>query len=180
MYRYEDLIIRKFKFEDIPNKIKWINNSENNTYLHYDLPLEYDKTCAWFERTKDREDRYDAVIEYQGIPVGLAGLLAIDYKNKKAEDYLIVGEVQYKNKGIGTRAGHLILLYAFQDLSLNKICAYIDKENEITIKSNLKRGFEIEGCLRQDVCRNGKFVDRYCVGICKDRYKIPEGVFRES
>ena len=87
MYRYEDLILRKFRFEDIPMKIEWINNSKNNVHLGYDLPLDYDKTCQWYERIKNQRDRFDAVVEYMGKPVGLFGLLHIDYKNKKAEDY---------------------------------------------------------------------------------------------
>ncbi|MSU00246.1 GNAT family N-acetyltransferase [Tissierella pigra] len=180
MYRYKDLIIRKFKFEDIPNKIKWINDSKNNTYLHYDLPLEYDKTCAWFEKNKDRQDRFDAVIEYNGIPVGLIGLLSIDYKNKKAEDYIVIGEHQYKGKGIATRAGHLNQLYAFEDLQLNKVYAYTEVENEKAMKLDLRRGFEVEGCLKQDLYMNGRYIDRYCLGVYKDKYVIPEGVFRED
>lgn len=52
MYQYDDVKLRRFRFEDIPLKIEWINNSENNEFLHYDLPLEYDKTVAWFEKNK--------------------------------------------------------------------------------------------------------------------------------
>ena len=73
MYRYKDLVLRKFEFKDIPNKIEWINNIANNQFLHYDLPLEYEKTCQWFMKNKDRNDRIDTVIEYQGESVGLIG-----------------------------------------------------------------------------------------------------------
>ena len=31
--------IRKFEGKDIPKKVEWINNSENNKYLHYDIPF---------------------------------------------------------------------------------------------------------------------------------------------
>ena len=49
MYQYEDVKIRRFTFDDIPLKIEWINNPENNKFLHYDLPLEYEITVAWFK-----------------------------------------------------------------------------------------------------------------------------------
>ena len=58
--------IRKFEKRDIPNKVKWINDPENNTFLHDGLPLEIGKTEAWFEKNQDRTDRYDAVIEADG------------------------------------------------------------------------------------------------------------------
>lgn len=35
--------IRKFEGKDIPKKVEWINNSENNKYLHYDIPLKIEK-----------------------------------------------------------------------------------------------------------------------------------------
>ncbi|EJT5919223.1 GNAT family protein [Clostridium perfringens] len=180
MYRYSDLKIRKFTKDDIPDKIKWINDSKNNTYLHYDLPLEYEKTLNWFERTKDRDDRFDAVIEYNGTPVGLVGLLNIDMKNMKAEDYIIVGEHKYKGKGIATRAGHLIQLYAFEILNLNKVYAYTEVDNEKAIKLDLRRGFEIEGCLKSDLCMNGRYIDRYCLGVYKSNYIKPKDVYFEE
>ena len=44
--------IRKFDKKDIPNKVNWINDPRNNAFLHYDLPLEIEKTEVWFERNK--------------------------------------------------------------------------------------------------------------------------------
>ena len=76
--------IRKFESKDIPKKVEWINHSENNKYLHYDIPLKIEKTEKWFEKNKDRTDRFDAVIEADGVPCGTIGLLSIDQKNKKA------------------------------------------------------------------------------------------------
>lgn len=36
--------LRKFTKDDIPKKVEWINNPDNNRFLHYDLPLEEEKT----------------------------------------------------------------------------------------------------------------------------------------
>ena len=51
--------IRKFEEKDIPYKVKWINDDNNNKYLHYDLPIREDKTLIWFKSIVDREDRAD-------------------------------------------------------------------------------------------------------------------------
>ena len=122
--------IRKFQEKDIPNKIKWINDSKNNQYLHYDLPLEYEKTLEWFNRNKDRTDRFDAVIEVDGVSVGIIGLLSIDYKNRKAEYYITLGEEKYKGKGIAKLASIKLLDYAFKELNLNKVYLYTEVANK--------------------------------------------------
>ena len=54
--------IRPFAKEDIPYKVAWVNDSENNRYLHYDLPLEIEKTEKWYRGLLNRTDRFDATI----------------------------------------------------------------------------------------------------------------------
>lgn len=162
----KDVKIRKFELKDIENKIRWINNPENNTYLHYNLPLQYDETVKWFQNNKDKEDRYDAIIEYNGIPVGLIGLLGIDKKNRKAEYYIVLGESQYKGKGIALIASKKIIEYAFNILLLNRIYLYTEIENISAQKLFKKIGFIQEGILRKDIFFRGKYIDRYVYGIC--------------
>ena len=160
----DDVKIRKFEFKDINNKISWINNPENNRYLHYDLPLEYKKTCKWFESIKNNNDRLDAVIEYKGSPVGIVGLLNIDYKNKKCEEYITLGETSLKRKGISTKALELICSYAFNDLNLKKVVAFVEYENP-SLYLHTKVGFKIEGFLRNDLIVGNESVDRFILGL---------------
>lgn len=162
--------IRKFEEKDIRNKIRWINDTNNNKYLHYDLPLEFDKTVEWFNNNKNRTDRYDAVIEVDGISVGLIGLLGIDKKNKKAEFYIVLGEPQFKGKGIAKEASKILLDYSFNELQLNKIYLYTEVENLAAQKSFEKSGFQREGLLKQDLIYNGRKVDRYFYGIVKEEF----------
>src|SRR5690625_7719301 len=93
-----DIKLRKFKVEDIPYKVKWINDSENNQYLHYDLPLEEGKTLAWFNSIKTRSDRADYTITCNDEPVGIIGLLDIDENNKKAEYYITLGATRLRSE----------------------------------------------------------------------------------
>lgn len=164
------ILVRQFEKSDIPNKVKWINDAENNTYLHYDLPLEIEKTEVWFEKNKDRQDRYDAVIEVDGTPVGLIGLLGIDNKNKKAEYYVCLGEKDVKGKGIALNASKLLLEYAFDKLCLNKVYLYTEHENISAQRLFERLGFEKEGLLREDLIHNGRKVDRFFYGITKQEY----------
>lgn len=160
MYLIDDKIaLRSFKEIDIENKVKWINNPENNLYLHYDIPLDYDKTIRWY-RNKDNDKRLDLVIEYTGIPVGLIGLLSIDKNNRKAEFYISMGDTSFKRKGIATKSTKLLLKYAFEDLNLNKVYLNVDEENEIARKLYEKVGFKCEGTFINDIFHRGRFVNR--------------------
>lgn len=162
--------LRKFEERDIENKVEWINNPQNNRYLHYDLPLEVEKTRAWYARIKDLDNRYDAVIECDGVPCGLVGLLSIDRKNSKAEFYISMGEPSFKGKGIATQASKLLLSYAFETLNLNRVYLYTEKENYIAQKLFERIGFVKEGLIVNDICMNGRFIDRYAYGILKSDF----------
>ena len=157
-----DIVIRKFDEGDIPYKVKWINNENNNKYLHYDLPLSVDKTLVWFRNVKDRIDRADYTITCDGKPVGLIGLLNIDRTNKKAEYYICIGEKQYKRKGIACTATKMLLNIAYKEFNLNKIYLYTEVNNVPAQRLFEKIGFKKEGLLREDIIYNGrKLIDIY-------------------
>lgn len=162
--------IRKFERRDIENKVKWINESLNNKYLHYELPLEYEKTEKWFEKNKDRTDRYDAIIEADGISVGIIGLLSIDNKNRKAEYYITIGERSYLGKGIALSASKLLLEYGFHHLGLNRIYLYTETDNVAAVKLYERIGFKREGVIKSDLYSRGRFVDRYIYGITRNEF----------
>lgn len=177
MYRYEDIEIRKFEFEDIPYKVEWINNDANNQYLEYDLPLTVEKTENWFNGIKNRKDRWDATILYKGKPVGLTGLLNIDYKNKTAEDYILIGDTSLKGLGIATKAGVLNFAHAFYDLNLNKLWGTIEIGNEPSIRRMFRLGGSVEGYLHQSVYKNNRFIDVLYVAYFKERFSLPTELY---
>lgn len=166
LLKFEEIVLRDFTERDIENKIKWINNPSNNTYLHYDIPLEYEKTLNWYIN-KNNALRCDFVIEYNGIPVGLIGLLNIDKVNNKAEYYICIGETQYKGKGIGKAATKLLLSYGFEELKLKKIYLNVDSENIAACNLYEKSGFVCEGEFKCDLFHRGRYIDRKRYAILK-------------
>ncbi len=165
------IALRKFDAQDIEKKVEWINNPQNNKYLHYDLPLQVDKTAQWFERVKDSESRLDAVILHKDVAVGLVGLLNIDNKNKKAEFYICVGEDSARGCGVAKRASMLLLDYAFNELHLNRVYLYTEQENIPAQKLFEKLGFRKEGLIEHDLIYNARFVNRYMYGLLEEVYR---------
>ena len=168
MWQGVKISIRKFERNDIPKKVEWINNPENNQFLHYNIPISVSGTEEWFDSHIDDADRYDAVMEADGVPVGTIGLLSIDRKNCKAEYYIAMGETDYKGKGVAKEASRLILQYGFEELGLNRIYLFTEIENIVAQKLFEKVGFTREGLIRQDIISHGKYVDRVVYGYLKE------------
>ena len=163
--------IRLFRESDIPCKVRWINDSENNKFLHYDRPLDEDKTRVWFHKNKDRADRYDAIIEYDRNPVGVIGLLSI--VDGRAEYYITLGESRYRGKGIARDASILLLKYAFDELDLLEVYLYTEVHNIPAQKLFEKCGFVKYRLDKNSAVNRGKLVDRFY-------YSITASEFREN
>lgn len=170
LFEYMEIKIRKFQETDIPYKVRWINDDENNRFLHYDLPLEENKTLLWFNSIKDREDRADFTITYKDAPVGLIGLINIDNKNRKGEYYIAIGEKNYKGKGIATVASELLIMESLNTYNLNKIYLYTEVENIAAQKLFEKVGFKKEGLLKEDLIYKGRKIDRFVYALIIEEY----------
>lgn len=165
-----NISLKKFTAADISNKVRWINDKSNNMYLHYELPLEIEKTQRWFESIKNRSDRYDAVIEADGVSIGVIGLLNIDIVNLKAEYYITLGEGSYKRKGISYIASQQLLKYAFEVLKLNKVYLNVDADNVAACNLYEKLGFRCEGVFKEDILHREKLIDRKRYAILKKEW----------
>ena len=165
-----EIKLRPFTRADIPDKIRWINDPRVNRYLHYELPLEREKTERWFDSVKDRTDRYDAVIEAEGRACGTIGLLSIDRKSGKAELYVALGEPELGGRGIASKACRLLLDYAFEVLDLNRVYLFTETENLPAQRLFERIGFRKEGCLRQEILSHGVLADRFVYGILREEH----------
>lgn len=164
-----NILIRNFEENDIETKIEWINNSKNNAFLHYDIPLNYKDTLNWY-KTKDKSKRIDCIIEYDSIPVGLIGLLQIDRINMKAELYIAIGNEDYKRRGIAFKSINLVLKYGFSELNLNKVYLNVDAENTAACRLYEKLGLKQEGFFVQDLLHNNKLIDRKRYAIIRQNF----------
>ena len=162
----EEIVLRDFTEGDVENKVRWINDEQNNAFLHYDLPLTVETTKQWFYSKNN--NRLDCVIEFSNVPVGVIGLLNVDKINKKAEFYITLGQTEYKGRGIAKRSTLLLLKYAFDELGLQKVYLNVDAKNETARALYEKCGFVLEGTFKKDLFHNGEFIDRCRYAIFKE------------
>jgi RimJ/RimL family protein N-acetyltransferase len=102
--------------------------------------------------------------------VGTIGIKDIDYDNKKAKIGYWIG-TQYQGKGIATECVKLVVNYAFDELQLEEILAYVFPDNNSSIRVLEKNEFE----KTEEVNEYHPFSKRYknsLVYIIKNRMSI--------
>ena len=87
------------------------------------------------------------------------GLSHIDKINKTAEIFVVIGEDDYRGKGIGRQAVQWIVDFGFKQLKLHKIALAVFAENLVAVKLYKSLGFKQEGTLKDDAYFGGKYHD---------------------
>ncbi|MET4561915.1 ribosomal-protein-alanine N-acetyltransferase [Lysinibacillus parviboronicapiens] len=67
----------------------------------------------------------------------------------------------YVGKGIVTEAVELVVRFAFEQIGLHRVEAYVSTQNNASIRVLEKSGFQREGLLRKLLYINGEWVDHY-------------------
>ncbi len=158
---------------DVQHKVDWFNDEEVRKTLNVEFPISVVGTKKWLHNVTTNSLRKDFIIcsSEDDEPIGYCGLVNIDLKNSKAESYLGIGNKKYWGQGHASEARRLILDYAFNELSLNKVYSFVWAENETMQHINKKVGFIIEGRLRDDVYYQGEYREKVLMGILRSEYR---------
>ena len=91
--------------------------------------------------------------------IGNVGLHSIDFIHRRCILGILIGEEEYRGKGIGIYSWNFITNHAFKMLNLHKVYAYIFMENIASIRCAESCGYNKEGELIDYYYRNGKYHD---------------------
>jgi len=75
------------------------------------------------------------------------------------------GDKEYWGKGYGTDAMKVLMKFIFEEMNINKIRLGTFSFNERAIKSYQKCGFEIEGVLKDEIFKEGKYYDEIIMAV---------------
>lgn len=135
-------------------------------YLHTSQTYTLEETKIWFEKTspmffliKKREDKI--------------GYFRTSNYSKENRNIYIGADIHknYRGKGLGYSSYLIFIPYLFETLDLNKISLEVLSTNKPAIKLYEKLGFVQEGVKRQEVYKNGDWVDSIIMSILKDEWK---------
>ncbi len=167
------VVIRPMQATDTADIVRWRNDPAVLAQFFGAEPPTPASHIRWFENMLKRGDRQEFIIVTQPEqrPIGVVNLSNIDLQNLRAEYGILIGESDARGSGYAFAASELILERAFQDLKLNRLYLYVFVDNFAAIKLYTRLGFQIEGTLRQYICKRGLFYDVYEMAILADEWR---------
>ena len=153
------MLLRPLASTDLRRCVKWFSDPQVIRFLGRNSPVTFAEEARWFRDYERRTDEQIFAIEVAGHHVGNLGLHRIDRVHRKAEVGIVIGEPTFWSKGFGTEAMRVALRYGFDLLGLNKISLDVLEYNTRAIQTYERLGFQREGLHREDVYKDGRFVN---------------------
>jgi len=176
------LRLRAAERSDLPLFVRWLNDPEVRQNISLYLPLSLSDEEQWFEgMLQGPPAEHVLVIEVRQpeveswLPIGNCSLMNIDWRNRKAEFGIFIGEKAMWNQGYGTETARLILKHGFDTLNLNRIYLQVFSTNPRAIRAYEKAGFVHEGALRQAQYIDGQYVDVLWMSVLRTEWTPGEG-----
>jgi UDP-4-amino-4,6-dideoxy-N-acetyl-beta-L-altrosamine N-acetyltransferase len=152
-------VLRPLAASDLRRCVKWFSDPRVLQFLGRSRPVTLAEEERWFRDYERRTDEQIFAIEVEDTHIGNLGIHRIDGTNRKAEIGIVIGEPDYWDRGFGTEAMVVALQYAFEVLQLHKVSLEVLEYNERAIRTYGRLGFQREGVHREDVYKDGRFVN---------------------
>lgn len=98
-------------------------------------------------------------IEVDGIAVGSIAINEMEANHKGEMGYWL-GK-KYRGRGIMSYAVKEFTDYVFKNFKLKRIYAGVFLHNKASVRVLEKAGFKLEGLLKKDLMKDGKYIDHY-------------------
>ncbi len=171
--RGELVRLRAYEKSDADALFRWFSDEEVTRWLGPpNLPsrAQQEKFIEMASVSGD-DAKYFAIETLDGKLVGDCGLRKIDWKSRKAEFFITIGEKQLWGKGFGSDALRIVIRLAFHRMNLNRLWLSTLADNSRAVRCYEKCGFVREGLLRQESFVDGKYRDVFMMGLLREDYE---------
>jgi RimJ/RimL family protein N-acetyltransferase len=160
----------------LPLYERWENDFEVlRTHIQEPLPMTAEVMRRWFERVRTGTERIPfTVYEREKMqPIGLSGLMGVDFRNRTAEFNISIAEAGFRGRGYGTETARLVLDYAFSALGLRSAMLTAVDYNYAGLRVYEKIGFREIGRRREAFLAGGQFRDIVYMDILASEFESP-------
>ncbi len=162
--------LREIEEDDLERIVRWRNDQDTLKWLFSYRPLCMASQRKWYERYLEDDSLQTFIIELKQdqLSIGTVSLSDIDHKNQRGELGILIGEKEFRGKGLGKESLELLMDYAFSQENLGKIKAHVFSDNLGAIKLYEQCGFVLEGTLRKETYKDGRFKDVCIMSAFRD------------
>ncbi len=160
----------------LPLYERWENDFEVvRTHIQTPMPMTAEVMRRWFERVRSGTERIPfTVYDRESLqPIGLSGLMGVDFRNRTAELHITIAEAAYRGRGYGTETARLVLDYAFTALGLRSVMLTAVEYNAAGLRVYEKIGFREIGRRREAFLMGGRFWDVVHMDILASEFQSP-------
>lgn len=152
--KLDSVTIRKFNYLGDTKLLKeWTQSDYGKEFL---LSRIDNKELTVDDLVNDKLNIFGMIESSEKVPIGVLGFLNYDRDNNKAELRKLIGNYDYKEKGLAKRASAAWISYGISNLKLRKIYIYTYDTNIRNIRINRELGFKLEGIFKEENLYNGE------------------------
>ena len=169
-----EIILRPLELSDAEGDYpNWLNDMETSKgNSHHRFPYSRDEAREYIQNARLSEnDVILAIVERcSGKHIGNISLLDICWFSHSAKFAVLVGSSTARGKGIGFRAGNLVLALGFMSLNLHRIYCGTYVTNVAMNSLAKKLGMTLVGTLRESAYKDGQYLGENLFDILRPEY----------
>ena len=168
--------LRAIEPADRARAVAWLNDPEVTYYLteRYERSPVAETWLSDGPAAGFAEVRL-AVETKDGVHIGNCGLHDGQPENRRASLGIMIGDKDYWSNGYGTDAIITLLRFGFHEMNLNRVWLHTYDFNERAIACYKKCGFVVEGTLRENSYREGRYINTITMGILRSEFEALHG-----
>lgn len=176
--RGDDVTLRTIEEADLPFLQRTVNDPDVRRRLAGSgTPINAAQERDYYESVVSGDDDTVNLLICDGEePAGTISLMDVDHRNGTAEIGLFLAPA-FQGRGLGTEASELVTGYAFEELRLHRVVAWVLAGNEASTRLWETLGYEHEGVLREAAYVDGEHVDVHHYGVLAGEW---DGVERDD
>ena len=125
---------------DLPNILKWRNQSQVRQFMQYQELISSEDHHAWFADLHNQTNFY-FILKKEVELGGLLQISEIDYRRRRAEAGILIGEPFFRGSHLSWLGSYTLLRFAFDLLQLNQLSATVSEHNITAKEYNRSFGF---------------------------------------
>ena len=168
----DDLVLKEFNLNELEFQtyISWlrdIRNIQTIGRLDYLLSMDYQEIHNYVSDIISSKNDSFFSVHYRDTFIGTFKIGHIDWHLGIGDVGIMVGDAQYRGKGLSTRIVALGVDYSFDILGLRKLTGGCYLTNIPMKRCFEKNGFIQEGELRENLFFNGQYCSQILYGLLK-------------